>query len=111
MPHGGRTAVKIKGFYSTARCCNQGRAVTPRCLSGFDDTPKIYIFIFVVFRLINVFGYRGQVDRYQNSDFGLHLGNIIASIASRCSALKDMWVKEINASCSTRGGRSSAMKK
>lgn len=40
MPHGGRTAVKITGFYSTARCCNQGRAVTPRCLSGFDGTPK-----------------------------------------------------------------------
>lgn len=39
MAHGGRTAVNIRGFYSTVRCCNQGKAVAPRCLSGFDYVP------------------------------------------------------------------------
>lgn len=52
MPHGGRTAVNITGFYCTVRCCNQGRAVAPRCLSGFDGMPKKYIWFF--FRLINL---------------------------------------------------------
>ncbi len=40
MAHGGHTAVNITGFYSTVHCCNQGRAVAPRCLSGFDCVPE-----------------------------------------------------------------------
>ena len=48
---GGRTAVKIAGFRSTVRCCNHGRAVAPRCVSGFNRVPTQSM----AFQVINVF--------------------------------------------------------
>lgn len=87
MAHGGRTAVNIRGFYSTVRCCNQGKAVAPRCLSGFDYVPTQSTSLFDSLTCPwsrNRRRDRGQIisDCARISFFGLYWGDAMASIHS-----------------------------